>query len=543
MKDNKVLYIVIFAVIAVVLLLSGVFFNKNGISAVKLEIYTENTNVVVYDSSNKVIANGGTLKVGETYVVEITSQKGYVLHSLVFNNENIITELENNKYTFVCTENATIKANSAATPINFTILNNEVNAQIVYYSDWQNGGNLENKALDCLIYGYTYVLHFWDMSSLGIGIDSITVNNEDISNKFVKLDNTSYKFVATEDLTIKFNLIDMYLDLTIRTTNTNIQLYCLTTNTVSTEDYCILGYEYKITATAEEGYVLAELKLNNVDFSNNDTFVCNSNVAITATSYVYSGYSLDVTAYNCTVRVIDTSQVIELNTESELHIGQHLRIEVVVNTGYVLQELTVNGEAFESGATYTVSGAVNIVAKAVIQGNNDGTTYSLTRISENADIIVTYPGESENFTDGTTALNAGSYVDIKVIPHEGYLLESYLINGSDRYRNGVEIQVSEDLVIEAYAVAITDDNTFNITATIQNATLEVYDTNYTLLATITTSGDYSNVGLLDKNHIFKFIANDGFTLVSTNIEGVTTNLTNTFGFSVKNDLILQVIAN
>ena len=543
MKDNKVLYIVIFAVIAVVLLLSGVFFNKNGISAVKLEIYTENTNVVVYDSSNKVIANGGTLKVGETYVVEITSQKGYVLHSLVFNNENIITELENNKYTFVCTENATIKANSAATPINFTILNNEVNAQIVYYSDWQNGGNLENKTLDSLIYGYTYVLYFWDMTSLGIGIDSITVNNEDISNKFVKLDNTSYKFVATEDLTIEFNLIDMYLDLTIRTTNTNIQLYCLTTNTVSTVDYCILGYEYKITATAEEGYVLAELKLNNVDFSNNDTFVCNSNVAITATSYVYSGYSLDVTAYNCTVRVIDTSQVIELNTESELHIGQHLRIEVVVNTGYVLQELTVNGEAFESGATYTVSGAVNIIAKAVIQGNNDGTSYSLTRISENADIIVTYPGESENFTDGTTALNAGSYVDIKVIPHEGYLLESYLINGSDRYRNGVEIQVSEDLVIEAYAVVITDDNTFNITVTIQNATLEVYDTNYTLLSTITTSGDYSNVGLLDKNHIFKFIANDGFTLVSTNIEGVTTNLTNSFGFSVKNDLVLQVIAN
>lgn len=542
MKDNKVLYIVIFAVIAVVLLLSGVFFNKNGISAVKLEIYTENTNVVVYDSSNKAIANGGTLKVGETYVVEITSQKGYVLHSLVFNNENIITELENNKYTFVCTENVTIRVNSSATPIDFVIENNEVNAQIVYYSDWQNGGNLENKALDCLIYGYTYVLHFWDMTSLGIGIDSILVNNEDISNKFVKLDNTSYKFVATEDLTIKFNLIDMYLDLTIRATNTNIQLYCLTTNTVSIADYCILGYEYKIIATPAEGYELRSLKLNNSDFDNNNTFVCNSEVLITANS-VIPGYALDITAYNSTVRVIDTSQVIELNTESELHIGQHLRIEVVVNTGYVLQELTVNGEAFESGATYTVSGAVNIVAKAVIQGNNDGTTYSLTRISENADIIVTLLGDTQNITDGATALNSDSEVQITVLPHDGYLLQSFLVNGVDRLESGRSIVVSENFVIEAYAVAITDENTFDISVTIENATLEVYNKYNTLLATITNSGDYSNVGLIGRNHIFKFIANDGFTLVSTNIEGVTADVTNSIGFSVRNDLVIHVMAS
>ena len=73
-------------------------------------------------------------------------------------------------------------------------------------------------------------------------------------------------------------------------------------------------------------------------------------------------YSLGVTATHATVVVKRAGKTITAGTE--IFVDDKLKITATAEDGYTLDTLTVNGDAFVSGSTYTVLGNTAIVASA-----------------------------------------------------------------------------------------------------------------------------------------------------------------------------------
>lgn len=71
-------------------------------------------------------------------------------------------------------------------------------------------------------------------------------------------------------------------------------------------------------------------------------------------------YALVVTATNSHVTVKRAGRTITSGTE--IYVDDVLKITATADSGYTLDSLTVNGDAFTSGQTYTVLGNTTIVA-------------------------------------------------------------------------------------------------------------------------------------------------------------------------------------
>ena len=72
-------------------------------------------------------------------------------------------------------------------------------------------------------------------------------------------------------------------------------------------------------------------------------------------------YTVSWTADNCDITV-ETTDGTTVENGGEVAEGTELTITATAADGYELESLTVNDEAFENGATWTVAGDVTIVA-------------------------------------------------------------------------------------------------------------------------------------------------------------------------------------
>lgn len=129
--------------------------------------------------------------------------------------------------------------------------------------------------------------------------------------------------------------------------------------------------------------------------------------------------------------------------------GDVLKITFTVNTGYDLITHTVNGSAFTSGGTHTVSGNVTIVSAAKLKefllslsaGNHS--TIDVTRTSSNTSASI------GTITDGATIY----YGDVLVITFDatsGYKLETKTVNGVD-FTSGGSHTVTANVTVIAIA--------------------------------------------------------------------------------------------
>ena len=372
MKDNKVLYIVIFAVIAVVLLLSGVFFNKNGITAVKLTLDTSYSNIIVCDSSGNAVPNNGELKVGETYVATITPMDGYRLNVAACNSETILNSLNNNKYEFVCVESVKFTARSVINK--FTASIKDTNLKV---EDSNNNVITKNGQLTI---GKTYTITATAIE--GYTLSTLTLNNIDILNT---LDNNKYQFVCAGDVSI------------VAKSNINEYAYSIVgnDNTTMTVHRYDLWYENEVSENSSVSVAQANKLYHGVKYVLN--FMPNYTTGYTFNNILVNGIDIEVlcstensgfnhanvNGYERELQFVFTAiQDIEVVvTEKDLYcaicvnatntdvsfpfaissefaeIGQPLTIQAVPKYGYDFQYLKVNGELKELDS----SGYVQII--------------------------------------------------------------------------------------------------------------------------------------------------------------------------------------
>lgn len=201
-----------------------------------------------------------------------------------------------------------------------------------------------------------------------------------------------------------------------------------------------------ITAVAESGYELTTLTVNGVAIQSGATYTVNShNVVIVATGTPQvQTYKATWTGVDCSISVKKGGTEVP-EGEYVLDDGDELVITATPDEGYRIHILKVNGEAFESGGTWTVAGedvvveAVGIlVAKYTLEiGRKEYCTVSVTRGG--------VPVEPGSFV-----LTDGDVITVTATPDAGKTMALLAINNID-IENGGTWTVHEDILVMARA--------------------------------------------------------------------------------------------
>ena len=129
------------------------------------------------------------------------------------------------------------------------------------------------------------------------------------------------------------------------------------------------GDKLKITVTAGTGYTITKLQVNGKNYTSGTEITVDTDIAVTVISTLNT-YDLSVTAdEHCSVAVTKGGQAVTAG-EDAISYGDVLTITATADEDYQIATLTVNGDAFTSGDTVTVSGKVAVVATSDAVENN-----------------------------------------------------------------------------------------------------------------------------------------------------------------------------
>ena len=204
------------------------------------------------------------------------------------------------------------------------------------------------------------------------------------------------------------------------------------------------GDELYIKAIAPEGMILDKLTLNGEAFENGTYYT------VTADSLVIEALFAPETREHFTLSFAEGISVARdgelLENGAEIYEGDVLEISADVPEDGTPVNITVNGEGFENGASFTVGTADVDIAFADDSGDEQ---------DENAELTIVFP-ENIIVINGELILSSGDTVEsgneliITAGAPEGMVLSSLTVNGEeftagDRYTVG-----GENVVIEAF---------------------------------------------------------------------------------------------
>lgn len=136
--------------------------------------------------------------------------------------------------------------------------------------------------------------------------------------------------------------------------------------TLSNGDSLTYGDVLTITFSAAGGYTLTKGTVNGSAFTSGNTYTVTSNVTV-VTQATANPYPLTITQGNNTVITVMRGTQ-QLYNGDQIATNDVLTISFAATSGYAISIHTVNGSAFTSGDTLTVSGAVTVVSAAVTVG-------------------------------------------------------------------------------------------------------------------------------------------------------------------------------
>ena len=134
------------------------------------------------------------------------------------------------------------------------------------------------------------------------------------------------------------------------------------------------GTTVNIVATPAAGYELEGITINGEPYESTGfgyLVTGDLNIEATFVEVPVTMYTVSWTADNCDIKV-ETAEGTTVENGGEVAEGTELTITATAADGYELESLTVNDEAFENGATWTVAGNVTIVA--TVRGTGHSTS-------------------------------------------------------------------------------------------------------------------------------------------------------------------------
>lgn len=220
---------------------------------------------------------------------------------------------------------------------------------------------------------------YWRINGTNSGGDHGTYyinENKNSSGSFTAEDNHKYAFQVISGGTWSDGAIfTVEFDYTFRINQgTGASITCSLSNgsTVSKGD------TFTVTAGQTTGYNKTTFTVTGATLvsGTEDTYKVTGNVIITASATVQSFGLTTNSDENSTITVKRTKSPLQnagtgsLNSGATIYYNDELQISFDPSVGYNLSTCTVNGDAFDNGATYTVTGDTEVVSSTTVKCYN-----------------------------------------------------------------------------------------------------------------------------------------------------------------------------
>lgn len=129
-----------------------------------------------------------------------------------------------------------------------------------------------------------------------------------------------------------------------------------------------------------------------------------------------------------------------LYNQDDIWSGDRLTISFGAQTGYTLSTHTVNGTAFTSGESVTVSRNVTVAA------TSEKNQYKLSISADSSSVVEVKSKSGTEYSD-KSYIPYGTVVIITVTPKSGYSISSFTINGVTQTSESVQITVDKAITI------------------------------------------------------------------------------------------------
>ena len=177
------------------------------------------------------------------------------------------------------------------------------------------------------------------------------------------------------------------------------------------------GTVLTINATPHDGHALDTLTVNGLPFVNGATHTVNGTVVVAATFAAPVTFTAGAGGSLSVTKPDDTP----ITSGETVPVGTFLKVTAVPDMNYLLETLTVNGEAFVNGASFVVGGATEIAATFAV------VTYPLTfTTSAGGTLSVT---SNDVSIESGTAVPAGTVLTITATPNANYAMSTLTVNG------------------------------------------------------------------------------------------------------------------
>ncbi len=420
------------------------------------------------------VANGQKVKAGLKLRVVPSPEAGYELEHLTANGADVANGSEYTMPDEEVTFAATFKASSAPNPLDPDGDGHQVNIP------QPTNGFLLVKAVDKNIYvadGQTVKagikLRVVASPAAGYELEHLTANGADVANgSEYTMTAEEVTFAATFKASAAPNPLDPDGDghqvnipqptngfLLVKAVDKNI--YVADGQTVKA------GIKLRVVASPAAGYELEHLTANGADVANGSEYTMpDEDVTFAATFKASSapqpnpldpagnGFRVDFAQPEHGILLVEAIEKgLYVSPGQSVKANTKLRVTVVPSKDYEVETLTVGGEAIESGTTFELKSAVEIVAKLKTATNPtpnpfdpDGTGHTVAYEQAVGGILLVKIGDAV-VNNGLTVKD-GQKVMIEATPYLGYKLVSLTVNG-ENVPNKQEYTVTGNIVVVA----------------------------------------------------------------------------------------------
>ena len=263
----------------------------------------------------------------------------------------------------------------------------------------------------------------------GYVIDSLTVDGDAVAEAAGQ----SIYVLALEEITA-----DTKVAVTFKSEQTEPEAFTVTVSktgegtAAADKETVVSGETAVITITPAEGWQLEKVTVNGEDKTSAvsggkltvENITANTEVAVTFTEIPRQQFAVTVTAGENGTATPESATVAE---------GESVTVEIAANDGYVIDQLTVNGETVADAAGLT---DYALSFHDITENKNVNVTFKPAQTEpepqpETFTVTATKTGEGAVSPESQT-VTAGESVVVTITPAAGWQLESVLIGGEDK---------------------------------------------------------------------------------------------------------------
>ena len=374
-----------------------------------------------------------------------------------------------------------------------------------------------------------------------VRINHTAATNVTITIASVQWNNSSYSSssftIPSKSESVTLNAIPQPYTLSISAGSGSWITVTKNDSTLSNGASIYSGDVLTISGGANTGYNFGGLTVNGSAFTSGSTHTVSSAVTVTSTATAKS-YSLSISAgTGSTITVNRTSSQYGggatgvLSNGATIYYGDALKIDFGASTGFNLSTHTVNGAAFTSGTTYSVSSTVTVASTATAK------SYSLS-ISAGTGSTITVNRTSSQYGDGATGVLSngatiyyGDALKIDFGASTGFNLSTHTVNGAaftsgNTYSVSSAVTVTSTATAKSYSLSISAGTGSTITV---DRTSSQYGGGATGVLSNGATIYYGDALKIDftilSGYEVKTTTVNGETFISGNIHTVTSNVT------------------